>query len=296
MRVRVAEAGVAGEPHLVLADVGDVGALVVGQLADPLDDVVGGQHAVAPGARPVPARRDRVGLPFGQLGEVVGARLRVDRLDQPGQCLEDALGVADDRHLDRHVLADLGRVDVGVDDPRVRGVGPDVAGHPVVEAHADGDQQVGALDRAIDVLPAVHPHVAVGERVGLVDGADPEQRPGDGDLRLLGERAQVVPRLGVEDAVAGQDDRALGRGDLGGGRLELAGVAVHVRAEAGQAGDDLVLGRMLRPRLLLEGVLGDVDVDRARAGRSGRCGTPRPRRAGGRRRHGPGSCAWSSAG
>ena len=74
---------------------------------------------------------------------------------------------------------------------------------------------------------------------------------------------QVVPGLGVEDAVAGQDDRPLGRGDLGRGRLELAGVAVHVRAEAGQPGDDLVLGRMLRPRLLLEGVLGDVDVDRA---------------------------------
>ena len=52
-------------------------------------------------------------------------------------------------------------------------------------------------------------------------------------------------------------------GDLRGGELELAGVAVHVRAEAGQPGDDLVLGRVLGPRLLLEGVLGDVDVDGA---------------------------------
>ena len=56
----------------------------------------------------------------------------------------------------------------------------------------------------------------------LVDDADAEQRPGDGDLGLLGERDEVVPGLGVEDAVAGQDDRALGRGDLGGGELELA--------------------------------------------------------------------------
>ena len=54
--------------------------------------------------------------------------------------------------------------------------------------------------------------------MGLVDGADPEQRPGDRDLGLLGEGEQLVPRLGVEDAVAGQDDRPLGRGDLGGGR------------------------------------------------------------------------------
>ena len=57
---------------------------------------------------------------------------------------------------------------------------------------------------------------------------------------------QVVPGLGVEDAVAGQDDRPLGRGDLGGGELELAAVAVHVGPEAGQAGDDLVLGRVAR--------------------------------------------------
>ena len=51
----------------------------------------------------------------------------------------------------------------------------------------------------------------------------------------------------------------------GGGDLQLAVVAVHVRAEARQAGDHLRLGRMLRLRLLLERVLGDVHVDRARA-------------------------------
>ena len=64
--------------------------------------------------------------------------------------------------------------------------------------------------------------------------------------------------------MAGQDDRPLGRGDLGRGELELARMAVHVRPEAGQPGDDLVLGRVGRAGLLLEGVLGDVDVDRAR--------------------------------
>ena len=41
---------------------------------------------------------------------------------------------------------------------------------------------------------------------------------------------QLVPGLGVEDAVTGQDDRPLRLGDLGGGELELARVAVHVRA------------------------------------------------------------------
>ena len=37
----------------------------------------------------------------------------------------------------------------------------------------------------------------------------------------------------------------------------------------GRPGDDLVVGRVLGARLLLEGVLGDVDVDRSRAARPG---------------------------
>ena len=67
---------------------------------------------------------------------------------------------------------------------------------------------------------------------------------GDRDLGLLGERDEVVPGLGVEDAVAGEDHRPLRVRDLGGGELELAAVGVDVRAEAGQAGDDLLVGRV----------------------------------------------------
>ena len=221
---------------------------MVGQLADPLDDVVGRQQAVAPRARAVPRRRLRFACATRRAGR--GSRAVLDRRlgDHRRQRLQDALRVADDRHLDGDVLADLGRVDVDVDDPGIRRVGPDVAGDPVVEAHPDRDQQVGALDRAVDVLPAVHAHVAVGERVRLVHRADAEQRPGDRDLRLLGERPQVVPGLGVEDAVAGEDDRPLGR------RRSRSAASLSWRPwpsrfgrKPGQPGDDLGLGRVLRP-------------------------------------------------
>jgi hypothetical protein len=136
-------------------------------------------------------------------------------------------------------------------------------GHAVVEPHPDREQEVGRLDRPVDVLPAVHPHEAVAQRVGLVDDADAEQRVGDRDLGLLGEGDEVVPGLGVEDAMAGEDHRPLRVRDLGGGELQLAAVGLDVGAEARQARDDLFLGRMGRGRLLLEGVLRDVDVDRA---------------------------------
>ena len=69
--------------------------------------------------------------------------------------------------------------------------------------------------------------------------------------------------------MAGEDHGPLRVRDLGGGELELAAVRLDVRAEARQARDDLVLGRVAGGRLLLEGVLRDVDVDRAGPAGSG---------------------------
>ena len=147
-------------------------------------------------------------------------------------------------------------------------VGADLAGHPVVEAHPEGEEQVGRLDGLVDVLPAVHAHVAIAERMRLVDRADAEERVGDGDLRLLGEGPQVVPRLGEQDAVAGQDHRPLGVVDLLRGQLELARMAVEVGLKPGSpAMTSSSLGCCAR-RLLLQRVLRDVDVDRP--GASGR--------------------------
>ena len=54
-------------------------------------------------------------------------------------------------------LRDLGRVDVGVDHLRVGGERVELAGHPVVEAGAEADEQVGALQGADRGDRAVHP-------------------------------------------------------------------------------------------------------------------------------------------
>ncbi len=55
-------------------------------------------------------------------------------------------------------LADLGRVDVDVDDFGVRGELGDLAGHAVGEARAHGDEQVALGDGHVGVLGAVHAH------------------------------------------------------------------------------------------------------------------------------------------
>ena len=87
--------------------------------------------------------------------------------DQVGDHLA---AVADDRHVGDAVLADLGRVDVGVDHLRAGREGVEVAGDPVVEPGAEADDQVALLQAGDRGDGAVHPghaevlRVAVGER------------------------------------------------------------------------------------------------------------------------------------
>ncbi len=89
---------------------------------------------------------------------------------------EDRLGVAHDRHVDRLVLADLGRVDVDVDDLGLARERRELAGHAVVEAHADRDEQVGLGDRVVGVLRAVHAGHAEAQVVVLGERALAHQR------------------------------------------------------------------------------------------------------------------------
>ncbi len=89
----------------------------------------------------------------------------------------------------------------------------EVAGDAVVEAHAEGEQEVGLLDGLVDPGLAVHAHHA--EREGMVggEGAEAEEGAGDGDLAALGEVEDLLARAGLDDAVAGEDDGAFGGGD-----------------------------------------------------------------------------------
>ena len=79
------------------------------------------------------------------------------------------------------VLVDLRRVDVDVDDLAVLGELADLAGHAVVEAHAEGQQQVGLVDRVVGVDGAVHAEHLQAEVVVGREAAEAVQRQADGD-------------------------------------------------------------------------------------------------------------------
>ena len=95
----------------------------------------------------------------------------------------------------------------------MRGVGLELAGDPVVEAHAEGEQQVGALDGGVDVGLAVHAHHAEAERVAGWEAAQAQQGERDRDVGLVDELPQQLAGAGLEHAVAGQDQRPLGARD-----------------------------------------------------------------------------------
>ena len=94
-------------------------------------------------------------------------------LDRPDDLAGDVLAVADDRHVGPAHLALLGRVDVDVDDLGLRGEAVDLAGDAVVEAGAEGDQQVAALhrrDRRGVAVHAGHARAPAGGRRGTHHG------------------------------------------------------------------------------------------------------------------------------
>jgi hypothetical protein len=62
------------------------------------------------------------------------------------QSTQRVFHIAEDRQFHDLVLVDLRVVDVDVDDRAMFRKLADLAGHAIVEAHADGEQQVGLVD------------------------------------------------------------------------------------------------------------------------------------------------------
>jgi hypothetical protein len=172
-----------------------------------------------------------------------------------------------------------------VDLLRVQRVGLQIAGDPVVEAHAERDEQVGLLNRGIDPGFAVHPHHAEVQGMRRRTPADAEQRHRNGNVRLLGECQKRCLRAAENDAVAGENQRTLGRVDqrdrIDAHRVPGPGQRRQIRG----GGVPVELGvAELR-------VLRDVDQHRARDGRWPPPQMPRESQAPRRSRASRGSCA-----
>ena len=110
------------------------------------------------------------------------------------QFFEHFAQIAHQRHIDLDVLVDLGRIDLDVNLLGLGRVGRERAGDAIIEAHAAGDQQVGFLNGVVDPGLAVHAHHAQVQRMRGREAAEAQQRKRHGNLRALGQRADLLHR------------------------------------------------------------------------------------------------------
>src|ERR1700757_3439324 len=168
--------------------------------------------------------------------------------------------VADQSGVHLHVLIDLGAVDFDVNLARVLGIGAQIAGDAIVKAHANGDEQVGFLDRVIDPSFAVHSHHAEVKRVAGREAADAEERHSDRKIAGMDELVEHAHRAGNHDAVTGKNQRTLGGVEQLDGALKLRLFVVGALALWGKLWSGSFPVEIAGGLLC---VLGDIDEDGA---------------------------------
>ena len=156
-----------------------------------------------------------------------------------------------------------------MDDLGIGGEAVDAAGDAVVEAGAEGDEQVALLHGGGGGDGAVHAGHAKTERMVVGEHAAGHE---GGDHLDAGEFDQFAQRFGgagFQHAATGVDDGALGGEDESGGLFDHAGVAFGGGPVAGEAVGDLVVARPVPGHLVLEDVFRHVDEDGAGAAGGG---------------------------
>lgn len=203
------------------------------------DDHVLGVHGPARGADDLVLGRQRGesgveglvhgGVPAGLLGRDPLLQVGADPVAAEGlvQLDEGLAGVRDDRQGGA-VLVGVDRGDVDVDELHVRVLerGPRRGGEVLV-ARADADDQVRFGGDGVGRRRAGGADRAEGELVVPGQDADAGLGVADRDAGQLGEPRELLVGVGVEDAAAGDDERALGGADRVGGAADVRVVGVR---------------------------------------------------------------------
>src|SRR5713226_1029127 len=129
-------------------------------------------------------------------------------LEMGGKSFEYLTRIADESGVNSYVLVDFGAVDLNVNLAGALGIRAQVAGDAVVEAHADGDEEVSFLNGVVHPGFAMHAHHAEVQRVFGREAADSEKGHGDGIIASADELLERAHRAGNHDAVAGENDRS----------------------------------------------------------------------------------------
>ena len=173
--------------------------------------------------------------------------------------------VAEHRIIDAHIFIELRRVDVKMDDFRLRRELLDYARHTVVKTNADSEQQVAAHDGHIRGIGSVHAcHAEVRLRV-RIDAAKSHQRRADGNPRFFDDRTKVLRLVRQRYAAAHKGQRALRLQERFHRRVDSAFFSLKKPGIAFQ----MHFLRIVEIHLRAENVGGDVHYHRPRPPRPG---------------------------
>jgi hypothetical protein len=188
-------------PHLVLTHAGNDDGVTLGRFVNLADDVLG-QYALA-------VADSQRGVLLAPVIELFYPVYMPGFSHQLIQLAEDELNVADDGYVDAHVLAYLGGVDIDMDDVGVGGKGAYLGRGPVVEPHADGDNQIGGVNGHVGVGHAVHAQHTVAQGVGLGETAGAQQRGHHRYLCLFHQLLEFIIGFGDNYPPPGDNQGAL---------------------------------------------------------------------------------------
>ena len=229
-RARAVAQQVLHRPHLVLADAGRPDDVVARgrQALQRLEHRLW-LHLVAALA----VAKRRILAPAAQLSEPWLRRVRAGELAQvAAELRQHALQRPDDGNVGVAELVDLCRVDVEMDDGGARRERGELAGDPVVEAGADGDEHVALVECPVRPLGAVHPRPPEVQLVRLREPALRHQGRHDRQSPEFSELEELRARICIEDAAADVEDGALRGRDSRCGLADLARVTTARRPPA----------------------------------------------------------------
>ena len=120
---------------------------------------------------------------------------------------QDLIHVALQRNVRAAQFIQFGRVDIDVNDAGVRREGVELAGDAIVEARADGNQQIAGLNRQIRRFSTVHAQHAEINLAFAIGAAETFQRGDHGNAGFLRHGAQRRHRLRHTHAAADIEHR-----------------------------------------------------------------------------------------
>ena len=178
-----------------------------------------GDHALRPHRRGMnieirPKECFPLGAPFGDVGEpFLVLDFGAAPLQLGKKLAQEGARIGEDAKVRRIIAAELGRVDVDMDEFCVRKI-PRIAGHPrrrraIVEAPADGDDHVGSPAGFVGRKRAVAPDEAERQRIGHVDAAHAVGRRDHRDAEFFGEFGELAAGFRQRDAMADEEHRPL---------------------------------------------------------------------------------------